>query len=304
MKRFCLAAGGQVATALVALSRWGKRCSYVGKVGGDELGRFALEELKREGVDTRAVQVARGSETQCAAILIDEATGERTIVWHRPKATELTAPEVPEELVASARILLIDGHEAEAALRAARAARQAGVTVVLDAEEVSGLTRDILSLTDHCIATAQFVRAYSGKEDLRAGLKEILKAGPSVAGATLGRAGAALMDERGFLACQGFQVPVVDTTGCGDVFHAGYIFGLLEGWPLQRCLEFANAAAAMKCRELGGRAGIPSLEELERFLKEPPPRHSLPAELLSGAKQDSKQQDNSYDVEDPSKEWR
>lgn len=276
MSRFLLAGGGQVATALVALARWGLRCAYVGKVGGDELGRFALGELEREGVDTRWVSVARGSASQCAAILIEEASGERTIVWHRPKASELAADEVPLEALASCRALLVDGHEAEAALAAAEAAKKSGALVVLDAEELSPLTGELLGLTDHCIGTEEFTRAYSGGEDLLEGLRAVRDAGPAVAGVTLGRGGSATLDEAGLAARGGFRVPVVDTTGCGDVFHAAYLFGLLEGRsPVER-LDFANAAAALKCRELGGRAGIPTLEELKAFLDDPPPRHPLP----------------------------
>jgi sugar/nucleoside kinase (ribokinase family) len=284
MSRFRLAGGGQVATALVALARWGLRCAYVGKVGEDELGQFTISELEREGVDTRFVKVARGSSSQCAAILIDESSGERTIVWHRPAETELRPDEVPLQLISSARALLIDGHEAAAALAAARAAREVGRAVILDAEEVSPLTAELLGLTDHCIGTADFVRAFSGKVDLRDGLGAVRGSGPSVAGATLGRAGCAALDEAGLVASAGFKVPVADTTGCGDVFHAGYLYGLLAGWSLEERLAFANAAAALKCRALGGRAGIPTLEELEAFLADPPPRHPLP-EPFSGLKQ-------------------
>ena len=276
MSRFRLSGGGQVATALVALSRWNLRCAYVGKVGGDELGKFTIRELEREGVDTSSVSVASGAASQCAAILIDETSGERTIVWHRPEEAKLTPADVPAEFVASGRALLIDGHEAAAALSAARAARKSGQTVLLDAEEISPLTQEIVASTDHCIATAGFVRAFSGLEDLREGLEAIRAAGPSVAGVTMGREGCAALDENGIVAKGGFQVPVVDTTGCGDVFHAGYLYGLLNGWPMGRRLDFANAAAAIKCRELGGRAGIPTLEELEAFLKNPPPRYPLP----------------------------
>lgn len=281
MSRFHLAGGGQVATALVALSRWGLKCAYAGKVGGDELGQFTLRELAREGVDTRSVKVARGSASQCAAVLINETSGERTIVWHRPKEAELTAEEVPLELVGSARALLIDGHEAEAALTAAQEARRAGAQVVLDAEELSPLTEELLRFTDHCISTADFAEAFSGDSDLRCALEAIRAAGPQVAGVTLGRAGCVALGEAGLSLSPGFKVAVVDTTGCGDVFHAGYLFGLLRGWSMDRRLEFANAAAALKCRELGGRAGIPTLKEVDAFLSDPPERHPLP-ESLSG----------------------
>lgn len=281
MSRFRLAGGGQVATALVALARWGLRCAYVGKVGEDELGQFTIRELEREGVDTQAVSVARGSSSQCAAILIEEPTGERTIVWHRPSEAELKPEEVPLGLVSSARALLIDGHETAAALAAARAARDSGAVVLLDAEEVSPLMPELLKATDHCVGTADFVRAFSGKVGLQDGLEAVRVSGPAVAGATLGRAGCAALYEGGFVASAGFKVSVADTTGCGDVFHAGYLYGLLMGWSLEGRLDFANAAAALKCRELGGRAGIPSLEELDAFLSDPPPRHPLP-EPFSG----------------------
>jgi sugar/nucleoside kinase (ribokinase family) len=285
MSRFLFAGGGQVATALVALARWGLKCAYVGKVGDDDLGRFTIGELQRESVDTRWVSVARGAASQCAAILIDESSGERTIVWHRPKASELAPEELPPELVTSCRALLVDGHEAEAALAAAKAASEAGAVVVFDAEEVSPLTGGLMSFTDHCIGTPEFTRAFSAKEDLLEGLRAIRAAGPEVAGVTLGRGGYAALDEAGLAAMGGFKVPVVDTTGCGDVFHAAYLFSLLEGRPLAERLEFANAAAALKCRELGGREGIPTLEELEAFLADPPPRHPLP-EPFSGQRAD------------------
>ncbi|MBI2876375.1 MAG: hypothetical protein HYY20_05795 [Candidatus Tectomicrobia bacterium] len=270
MATFRREGGGQIATALVALSRWGLTTSYLGKVGDDELGRYTRQELEREGVDTTHLRVAPGGTSQFAFILVDRQTGERTVVWHRDEQVNLTLQEVSRPAVTAGRVLHLDGHETEAAIQAARWAREEGIPVVLDIDDVRPGTAALIQEVDFLIADQDFPRRFTGYADREAALREIASQGPREVGMTLGAEGAMALSGEGIVYRPGFRVKAVDTTGAGDLFHAGFIYGLLQGWGLAERLAFANAAAALKCRQLGGRSGIPTLEEAYRLLEGSP----------------------------------
>ena len=265
MDSFSQQGGGQVATAMVALSQLGLRTAYIGAVGDDRLGEFSLASLRAEGVNVEGVVLKPGRRTQCAVILIDRGSGERTIVWGRDAALE--PRDLLQDLVTSGRCLLLDGYALEAEIQAARWAREAGMAVLLDAEEVKPETRELLSLTDVVIAGEDFPSRFTGYGDLREALQAIRAAGPAVAAVTLGAEGALAFDGERFIESPGFSVPAADTTGAGDVFHAGYGYGYLKGWDLERTLSFANAFAALSCRAVGARSGIPTLSEVEDLMR-------------------------------------
>ncbi|MBI1988066.1 MAG: ribokinase [Nitrospinae bacterium] len=268
MLEFKREAGGQVATALVALTRWGLATSYIGKVGEDELGRYTWQELKKEGVDITHLKVAPGATSQFAFIMVDRQTGERTIVWHRDEKTDLTPQEVSRSAVTAGRVLHLDGHEIDAAIQAARWAREEGIPVVLDIDAIHPKTAELIRAADFLIGDRNFPTAFTGNPDREAALREIASLGPREVAMTLGTEGAMALSIEGVRYRPGYKVKAVDTTGAGDLFHAGFIYGLLQGWGLSERLAFANAVAALKCRQLGGRAGIPTLEEAYRFMGE------------------------------------
>ncbi|MFQ5904838.1 MAG: carbohydrate kinase family protein [Candidatus Binatia bacterium] len=268
MTEFQKQAGGQVATALVALSHWGLSTSYIGKVGDDDLGRFTRQELLKEGVDISHMAEAKGAVSQFAFIMVDRQTGERTIVWHREKGVNLTPQELRRQMVTAGKVLHMDGHEMEAALQGARWAREEGISVVLDLDFVYPGTSELLRLTNILISDQNFPSAFTGRSDRLAALQDLLALGPQEVVMTLGKDGALALSPQGSYYCPGFEVKVMDTTGAGDLFHAAFIYGLLQGWDLEARLAFANAAAALKCCCLGGRAGIPTLQEIEAFLSE------------------------------------
>lgn len=266
MLEFKREAGGQVATALVALTRWGLATSYIGKVGEDELGRYTRQELKREGVDTTHLKVAPGATSQFAFIMVDQQTGERTIVWHRDEKTDLTPQEVSRSAVTAGRVLHLDGHEIDAAIQAARWAREEGIPIVLDIDAIHPKTAELIRTADFLIGDQDFPTAFTGNSDREAALREIASLGPREVAMTLGTEGAMALSTEGVRYSPGFKVKAVDTTGAGDLFHAGFIYGIFQGWGLPERLAFANAVAALKCRQLGGRAGIPTLEEVYCFM--------------------------------------
>lgn len=259
-------AGGQVATALVALSRWGLHTAYIGKIGVDEWGRFTRQELEREGVDISGLVTARGTTSQFAFIMIDQESGERTIAWHRPKEVDLRPEDLNPEIIKAGRILHLDGHETESAIIAAHWAQEAGTKIVLDIDSINPKTTELIRLTHILVSDQEFPHDFTGQEDPLEALRYIQQQGPEVVVMTLGKEGSLALWGDKVLRTPGFKVRAVDTTGAGDLFHAGIIYSLLQGWNPEDSLIFANAVAALSCQRIGGRAGIPTIKEVRDFL--------------------------------------
>jgi len=252
--------GGQVPTALVALQRWGLRARYIGSFGDDAGGEVARSSLATEGVDVSATVVRPGLANQESVILVDEVSGERSVLWQRPDGMGLRPDELSRDYFRDCRLLLTDGYDIEAATAAAGWAREAGALVMLDIDFPGPGVENLLALTDLLIVSPDFLLRLTGREDLRAALKESHRLGPSLCVATLGTGGALALERGRFLYQPAFRVHVRDSTGAGDIFHAGYAYGALNGWSTPDTLRFAAAAAALKCEKLGPRPGIPTVE--------------------------------------------
>ncbi len=260
--------GGQVATALTTCCRLGLTGSYIGSVGSDPLGTIQVESLQQEGIDTSRVRIVEGATSQMAFVLVEDGVGERTILWHRDSKLLFPPSDLTPEAVTSGRILHLDGRDSGAALQAAQWAREAGIPVVIDIDQIyDSTTPDLLALVDYLIAAEDFALNLTGHSDEELAVKELSARFPqATTGITLGVRGSIFLDGGRILRSPAFDVAVRDTTGAGDVFHGAFIYGVLEGWVLGRIVRFASATAAMKCRELGARTGIPRLEEVESFL--------------------------------------
>ncbi len=264
MTGFARQGGGQVATALVALSRWGLRTKYVGNVGDDEHGRLSLSLLRDEGIDLSHARTVPGASSQFAVILVQDDSGERTILWERDARIRIRPEDLPLEEIRAARALLLDGHDVPPSVAAARTAREAGVPVVLDAEKVQEGTFDLLAACDHIVASSGFVERLAPGLHPEEGVRRIHERfAPETSTATLGERGAVGFDGKNLHRAPAIRVKAADTTGAGDIFHAGFLFALLSGKPFPEILSFSNAAAGLSCRAVGGRAAIPSLEEIE-----------------------------------------
>ncbi len=279
MLDFSIQGGGQAATAMVACKRLGLKSRYIGNVGDDAMGQFSLRSLIDEGVDTAGVTVVAGARNQVAFILIEQRTGNRTIIWDRDQRLRMVPAAVPQELICSAKVLLVDGHDAGAALQAARYAKAAGMVVVMDAEKISAETRELMALVDIVIAEQHFPEQFTGLADCKKALQAIAACGPAVAAVTWGAQGALLLYQGLFYYSPAFEISCIDSTGAGDVFHAAFIRTLFEDWEVARCLDFAHAVAALKCRGLGGRSCLPSVAEALAFMNSGKrrPRQSAPA---------------------------
>ena len=263
-------AGGQTASAMVALQRLGLKTAYAGRFGSDAEGRFGLSSLEHEGVNLDFAETVPGADNQIAFIIIDARSGERTIIWDRDERLSYRPDEAPLDLAARGRVLHIDAHDPAACALMARAARAAGTIVTADIDNIYEGLPELLPLIDVLITSSEFPHRLTGISDERAALVEIkARYGCAVVGVTLGARGALVYCEGEFIASPAFAVPgdCRDTTGAGDAFHAGFIYGMLRGDDLETCMTLGNAVAALKCRSLGGRAGLPTADELKEFLE-------------------------------------
>jgi len=257
--------GGPVATALVSLGRLGVAVSFSGVVSDDYAGRKIREELIKEGVNIDGLVVRGGGASQRAFIIVNRESGSRTILWKRPIVVELAPEEVRQEWVRGADCLLLDGLMEGASLRAAEFAGAEGIPVVLDAGSPRPGVLRLLPKVDYIVGSEVFSRYFSPSP--REAVCKIADFGPKAVTVTLGEGGSVSWQGGRVFSTPAFKVKAVDTTGAGDVFHGGYVFGLLKGWPLEKITRFASAFAALKCLAPGGRTGIPTLERTERVVR-------------------------------------
>ena len=260
-----IAPGGQVASAIVACRRWGLTTRYVGKIGDDDAGELQQREMERDGVDARWI-IAPGCSSQIAYILVDESCGERTVLWKRDSAIAMLPSDLKHNFISGAHVLLVDGHDTEAAAQAARWAREDGIAVVGDFDNLYHGVQDLLQFVDFPITSKDFPERLTCEPDLLKSLPKIhadFKC--RVTAATLGRLGVLAWDGERFILCPGHGIHAVDTTGAGDIFHGAFIFGLIRGWPIPEILEFSCAAAALNCTAPGARGRIAPLDEIENL---------------------------------------
>lgn len=257
--------GGQVASAMAACATWGLRTRYVGKLGDDAAARLHEAEFARLRVEAHCIAVPDCHSRQ-SIILLDER-GERTVLWRRDERQNLSKDDLRAEWIRQARVLLVDGYDTAAATQAAEWARAARVATVADLDELYTGIDDLLARTDYAIVSRDFPQRLTGEATLEAALRTMMRRyGHRLAAATLGEDGVLAWDGERMLHVEAFPVPVRDTTGAGDIFHAGFVYALLQEWPLERQLAFACAAAALNCTAAGARGGIGSVEEIERLM--------------------------------------
>jgi sugar/nucleoside kinase (ribokinase family) len=263
---FDVQGGGVVATAMAACARLGLKARYIGKVGGDFWSRASLKTLAREGIDVRHVIRDKTSPGHVSLVLADRATGQRTLFFRRPPAYAIRPAELDREAVTAGRLLHVDGIDAAAALQAVRWAREAGMRVTMDGERIVPGIDEVWPEVDLLVCNPRFIRGTTGHAAVEDGLREMADRGPGRVAVTLAEEGVLGFEGGRMVRVPGFRVEPVDTNGAGDVFHGACAVGELRGWPLAWTLTFANAVAAMKCRVLGGRRGIPRLPEVAEFL--------------------------------------
>jgi len=260
--------GGQVATAMTACSSWGLKARYVGKIGDDSFASIQQAEMERAGVESHWIAVPQ-CQSQSSFILVDERNGERTVLWKRDPRLELLPREIRRDWVVRSRFLHVDGHDCAGAATAARWAREASIPVSADLDNLYPGVEALLENVDYLISSREFPARLTGEGDLFLSLPALLnRFGCQLAAATLGEDGVLAWDGLKFHYSPAFAITPVDTTGAGDIFHAGFAYAKIQGWDLPRTLEFSCAAAGLACMAPGARGGIAPIARIEEFIQE------------------------------------
>jgi sulfofructose kinase len=266
--------GGPVATAMVTLARLGARVAMIDTIGDDWRGGLIRDEFQREGISVEYLKTGKGWTSPTSCILVKKEGGARSIVWSPGTAPELRPNDLPRDAIASARILHVNGRHWDACRHAVRIAREAGVQVSFDggAGRYRAELDELVPLTDICIVARDFAEKYTRETDIDKAAEALLKSGPPMVVITAGMSGSWVYSRGGGAFHQpAFRMPhVVDTTGCGDSYHGGFLFGLLRGMTLERTGALASAVAAINTQQLGGRHGLPTFEQVESFLASQP----------------------------------
>lgn len=263
------AAGGEVATTMAGLSRLGVRTTYVGRFGSDSAGEFGIRSLADDGVDLKYAEIIDGAKTQIAFIVIDTRNGERTVIWQRDYALSYTAAKAPTNVAGAGKVLHLTPHDAAACIVMAREARRLGTIVSTDIDNIFDGMEELLPLVDILIMSRDIPQRLTGIADIHDALAVLSnKYGCGIVGATLGESGSTLYCDDGYIETKGFAVPggCKDTTGAGDAFRVGLLYGLLNGQTVEESARSANAVAALKCRAVGARTALPNAAELSNFL--------------------------------------
>jgi sulfofructose kinase len=260
--------GGPVATALVALSRLGIPCRFYGVTGDDYAGEKIKQSLINEDIDIKGLIAREKTISQLAFIAIEEGTARRTIFWKRPSGEALREKELGADFLEGVSFLLMDGLMKDVSLYAAKKANAINIPVMLDAGRAHPGMLEIVRLSDYLVASEEFARDLGWDLNSEVLQKEKEKLGVRSLTVTMAERGSITVSNGEIYQIPSFTVKAVDTTGAGDVFHGGYIYGILQGWDIRDTIIFASALAAMKCTKIGGRTGIPELSEVIKFLKE------------------------------------
>jgi sulfofructose kinase len=257
--------GGQVATTVVACQHWGLKTRYVGKLGDDSAAKLHRDAFAQAGVETHLLN-APGCASQQSIILVDNK-GERTVLTRRDEGLALRPADLERDWIVNARALHVDGYDTAAATVAAQWAREAGVPVIADLDELYPEVEQLLENIDYLIVSRDFPTRLTGEPTLETALTRMRsRYGCQLTAATLGHEGVLAFDGKDFHHASAYCVPVADTTGAGDIFHAGFIYSLLQDWPLDRQLDFACAAAALNCTAVGARGGIGSVQQIDALI--------------------------------------
>ena len=261
--------GGLTATAIVAAARLGCSAAFLGVLGEDELSQFTIRELEQQGVDCSPVIRRSEARPFHSVVIVDNSNGHRTIIYSGKGNIPTTPEDVSTELIAKSRLLFVDQIYAAAAIRAANIAHTLGVPVVADIETADDpLVVQLMDKVDHLIVSYELGAYVTGMTEADAIVKALARPQKACVAVTHGdrgcwysEAGAAVRH------LPAFKVDVVDTTGCGDVFHGAYAAAISQRRSVEDAIRLAAATAAIKATQPGGRAGIPDLATVQQFME-------------------------------------
>ena len=258
--------GGLASCSLVAAARLGAKTKIISRIGDDPLGEYIRADLQTEGVDVSLLLEEAGSESHVSLILVDEQSGDRSIITRPPTGAAISPAEIRQDHLAGARVLFVD-NITPATLQLAAWAREANIKVVLDPARPYAEIKPLLELVDVPIVPEQWARAWLPDKPPAEVAQLLFEAGAEIAVVTLGERGAVVCWDQGLRQFPAYPVQVVDTTGAGDAYHGAFMYALLQGWDVPRMAQFASAVGSLNCRAMGGRSALPTRAEVDQFMR-------------------------------------
>ena len=263
------AGGGPVATGLVAAAKLGAKTAYIGVLSDDNGGKFLKEDFEKYGVATDLISVMSGYRSFASVLWLCADKATRTCVFDKGDLPALELNEKQKQAVKDAALLMVDGNELDAAVEAAKLARESGVKVLYDCGGLYPNVERLLAHTDIMIPSEEFSLGHTGCETVEEAAKKLFETyHPEVVVITQGKVGGILYDGNKVVNYPAFTVAAVDTNGAGDVFHGAFAAAVIMGYDYLKCCRFASAVSALKCTGIGARESAPDLETTKKFLKE------------------------------------
>jgi len=259
--------GGPIPNALTGLSRMGLSTVLIAAVGDDLVGKLLVEEIKKEKIDPRYIIVKKGRKSDSAYGFVEEGSGRRTIALYRTikvNSRDLKLSNLPRP-----RLIHLDGRDLETCIKLARWGRKNGAVISFDIGSMRNDVSPIFPLVDHLIVSDAYAFGFTGKRNVRTAIKKLKEHCPGTVVVTEGIKGSVALENDRCYHQRAYRVKNIDTTGAGDAFHAGYLYGLIKDFEISARLRYGAAAAALKCTRLGAR-NLPTLREVKRFLKNRP----------------------------------
>lgn len=261
--------GGPCATGLVAASKLGEKCAYIGNITDDPNGVFLKSDFEKYGVSTQYTTMQSGYTSFSSYILLAMDTATRTCVFHKGNVPPLELNQSQKKAITDAELLMVDGNDINAAIEGAKLARENGVKVLYDAGGLYEGVENLLPYADILIPSEEFALAITKERTADAAAKALYeKYSPSIVVITQGKEGGIIYDGNEAKSYPAFVVDAVDTNGSGDVFHGAFAYSVVKGWDYYKACIFSSAVSALKCTKTGARSAVPSLEETYKFLKE------------------------------------
>ena len=263
------AGGGPVATGLVAAAKLGCDTEYIGILSDDAGGRFLKDDFKKYGVGTDNITVKSGYRSFTSVIWLSAETSSRTCVFDKGDLPPLELTEKQIQAVKNAELLMVDGNEMDAAVEAAKIARENGVKVLYDCGGLYDGVERLLALTDIMIPSEEFAIGHTGASSAEEAAKKLYEMyNPQIVVVIQGKKGGLLYQGNNIVSYPIYPAKVVDSNGSGDVFHGAFATAVVKGFDYENCCHFSSAVSAIKCTGVGARESVPDFETVKKYLKE------------------------------------
>lgn len=263
------AGGGPVATGLVAAQKLGESTAYIGVLSDDNGGKFLKEDFEKYGVDTKFIDVKSGYRSFASALWLCADTTTRTCVFDKGDLPALVLDDTQKQAIKDAELLMVDGNEMDAAVEAAKIARDNGTKVLYDCGGLYDGVERLLAVTDIMIPSEEFAIGHTGcntAEEAAHKLYELYN--PEVIVITQGKRGGIIFDGKDIISYPIYPAVVVDSNGSGDVFHGAFAAGVVKGFDYLKCCHFSSAVSGLKCTGVGARESVPDFDTVKSYMKE------------------------------------